>query len=1379
MRLAAASLFVTYLTSFAAAPLFEEDFESMGETGKVPGDWRHFTAVRTVAPDAEFVHGGRFALKLVDEDGKQAVGLRSPRIPVEAGRRYVATCWYRGEKGNNQAVYLEFWNTAGKRVDATSFGCLGRGTWRRVVARAVAPEGSAGLTVHFNSYSTNKATGWFDDLAVHASTFMSTLARKPYPPAPVVHPCGLYKSADVARAKENVERHAWARKLLAGMEKRARFWLDMPEDDLPYWIPELTPFRVVDCPDCGAGWRFAWSGDTDKLVCRKCAFTWPHPDYPESESHTFPTPVGGEQTIPHYKGKPSTVYGSAKSEVYRLSGHLRLRRLGKLGSVGDLGKVYALTGERDHAERARMVLLRLAEVYPHYLAHDWNRVYKDYSNLQSGKLSGWKLSDAGVFIQLATAYDLTYNSGVYTDEDKVHIEEGCFREFARLMTATSPRGCCINDGPTAMGGGALAGLMIGSHEAVAWAIEPPDGFLGFLEEYFVRDGHWYEASPSYEGMSVNPLYVTPEALRGYSDPPAYADEDRYDDLDLLQHPLMRKLMIAGVSEVMPDGCLPPTNDSTWRARFAGRRAAVHAYWYPSEASNRLLSWAYGGALDERGDEYALFRRDPQISDQTVSPATPSASSVVRPGVGWAILRTGATRDDAAVFLDYGPKGSGHGHPDRLNIIYYDYGRELVTDLGYLGWGHPNHPWIRSTASHNHVIVDGKPHGAAGGELEAFSGFGPVQGSIASAPRTYPETTTVFRRHLVFVDHGPGHRYLVDLFEVEGGTDHQYAFHGDGEAFKAPDLPFEPIDGGTLGEPAAGYAHLREIEAAPVDEAFLCEWVSDAREHVGVRLHMMGREGTSLVTARANGLRNRSAPFAEVAMSPIFVRRAGPANRFLAVVEAFRGDSDAPVRVRKVPVQAAAGWAEAVEVAQPGRSDIVVVASAEAAAAGIRLPELPQVRCHARLAFVGRREGAVDQLWALGGKGVAVGDAELEIVQPAAGRVTEVDDEGDAARLEARVDGAWRGRDRQLLITGESDGAYAVSDASRADTGTRLALAEEPIVGFGAGAPFAVVPSGSMERVAPHALRLRGSVRALRLRAPENVRLFARDEGSDAWREVPGGVRDGHVSVAANVLAQSGDTWLVWDTASPADDSGPPVLEGVRDESGERLPYPDTGYRPGLRDVVFEFSEAGELSAGQVSVSLHGARSGDLPVTTEVEGGEGRWRVAASVPAELGEDAYTLGLSVVDRALNRTTCELQFNTIGVVRPFRDLEVSGSSGLVVKYFSGLDTRFYRSVKPGDWVAFDFDVPDAGAYDVELVYTFFDAYGIVQAAVDGTPVGDPVDLYGKELNAGGGVAGLGRLELAAGGHVFRLDVTGRNPASSNCFIGVCELRLKPCGE
>jgi hypothetical protein len=1343
--------------AFAGDPLFTVDFEAMGNAGAVPADWRYFGASRTVGPSAEKAHGGKYSLKLVDTSPKEAVGLRSAPIPVVPGRSYLVEFWYFAESGNREAVYLEFWDAKGTRIAANSHGAQAKGKWVRQRVRNAAPAGAVSLRIHFNSYSTNVATGYFDDVRVYASTNPGALQRRPYPPAPVAHPCGLYKQADVDRAKANIERHEWARRVLRSFRSAADFWLKVPDDKLSYWIPDLTPFRVVDCPKCGAGWRFAWGGGYDRLVCKKCGFAWPDPDYPESESATFPDPVGGSQTIPYYKGKPSTVYGASQKEVYRLSGHLRYRRLGKLGNVGALGKVYALTGERKYAERTRAVLLRLAEVYPHYLPHDWNRIYPDYRNLQSGKLCGWKLTDASRFIQLATAYDLTYNSGVYSDEDKVRIEEGCFREFARLMTATSPRGCCINDGPTAMGGGALAGLMLGSHETIAWAVEPPDGFLGFLEEYFVRDGHWYEASPSYEGMSVNPLYVVPEALRGYSDPPNYDEPGRYDGLDLFQQPLLRKLLIAGAYEIMPDGAMPPTNDSVWQARFPRRRAEMQAYWYPDATSQGIMAWQFGGSEEVSGDEYALFRRDPDFAPEEHEALNLSARSVVRPGVGWGILRTGDSRTDAAVFLDYGPRGSGHGHPDRLNIIYYDYGAELVTDMGYLGWGHPNHPWIRATASHNEVIVDGKPQANGGGELEAFAGDGAIQGMIASTPAAYPGVVETYRRHLVMVDHGPGRRYLVDLFEVKGGTEHQYAFHGDGETFAAEGLAFHPLDAKDLGDPATGYQFMEGVEQASTDDTVSCRWTSDPDTGLGVRLRLLGAPGTRLVHAEANGLRDHGAPFAKVRMHPILVRRQGPENRFLAVIDAVKGRAVSTDAIRRLDTRTSAGWAEAVEIRAGDRTDVVVFASSEAATAGVTVPEHSGVTFHSRLGYASFRAGMADHLWLLGGTQAAAGELALACPPAVACRLVQAEDA--TVVLDQPVPPGLRAKDQYLLVAGRSNGAYRLAGAA----GATLRLADDPILDVAAGDSATIVPWAAISRVAPHAFRLLGDIQSAHLPANAKRRRFLRVPGQP-WRELAGALDPAHLP-GRDVLLASADTDLAADTEAP-------TIPAVHDDHGLALTGADLGFRPRLRRLIFAVRDDAPVRAGLARATLIGDRSGDLPVVLKQEGE----RMVCTLPSPLPEDTFALSFEIGDAALNRTVRTLAFNTTGYVLPCRDMAVVASSGATVKYFPDLDTRFYRGTKPGDWVEFGFAAPAAGRYAVRLVYTRFGSYGTARASLDGTPCGQAVDLYGPKLAAGAGTAELGIRTLAAGDHRLRLAVTGRNPASNGYFLGVCRLVLKP---
>jgi hypothetical protein len=93
-------------------------------------------------------------------------------------------------------------------------------------------------------------------------------------------------------------------------------------------------------------------------------------------------------------------------------------------------------------------------------------------------------------------------------------------------------------------------------------------------------------------------------------------------------------------------------------------------------------------------------------------------------------------------------------------------------------------------------------------------------------------------------------------------------------------------------------------------------------------------------------------------------------------------------------------------------------------------------------------------------------------------------------------------------------------------------------------------------------------------------------------------------------------------------------------------------------------------------------------------------------------------------------------------------------------------------------EFEVPQAGAYDLSAVLTKAPDYGIHTLAVDDQAIGGPFDGY----NAGGvAVAeqGYGRVDLAQGRHTLTLTVTGRNAASSGFSAGVDLIELELLDE
>ena len=1387
-----------------AEPVFQIDFEAAGEAGTLPEGWTQYTKVGAIEVSSEQAHGGKYSLKIVDPDAENAVGLRGPRIEVTPGEYVWVSWWYYGAAGNNISMYIEFWTADGKRPEppSRSFGSNGTGKWEPFTGRTRVPEGTAYITLHCNSWSGNQATGYFDDIQFGRG-IKSMFDRTPKPPANVTHPCGLYKPADIERAKLNYQKHDWAKTTVQGFISNSQFWLKASDEDLEYWIPDLTPFRVVDCPKCGAGWRFAWGGDDKRITCKNCGFSWPDENYPEDKVQSFPDPVGAEQNIPYYEGTPSKVYGSAQSPIYRLSGRLRYNRINRLTSLGAVGKAYVFTEDIAYAQAARRALLRLAEVYPHYLPHDWGNIYQDYGNLQSGKFSGWKLHDAGTFGELALAYDLTYNSGVYSDEDKVKIEEGCFREFARLMTATPARGCCINDGPYAMGAGVLAGLILGDHKTIAWAIEPPDGFIGFLERYFYRDGHWYEASPSYEGMTLGDIYVTPEALRGYSDPPEYTNPDRYDNLNLLDHPLMRKILLAGAPETMPDGNLPPTNDSTFGAKYPRQRTEQQYYWYPSDYHMRMMAWAFGGKPGDSGAEYSLFRRDPDLYFTGVEPLAPSSKGVVRPGAGYAIMRTGAERSDAALLLDYGPHGSGHGHPDRLNILYYDFGTEMVTDLGYLGAGHPNHPWIRSTASHHHVLVDGKPQANAGGELEAFCGDGPIQATIASARNVYKDITSVYRRYLALIDHGIGRRYVVDLFEVVGGSDHQWGFHGDGQSFIPPALDYRDIATDELGDPKTGYQYMSDVKAADAPGPFVAEWIADEAANFGTRLHMMGQPGTTLIYAKANGLRDRSDPFGERDMYKLLVRRPGPENQFISVFEIFRGEATGIAEAIELATETEAGFARAVRVRYDDTTDIIIIADRDAAESRVTLSDYPGLNFSGRMGVVSLRGDEVERLWMLGGSHLSYGTMTLDADPIYEGTITKLDAETSTATIDVALPQGdiWKGQ--QLLVAGRTDGAYEIDSVVGVEGGqTTLKLADEPIFTCEEGDAFSIVPSASISRVSGGVWRTGGQpvqvgmvdgktlpdgqvmVRANGHGADSCV--YGRTEGG-AWQPLDVQVRGPRASVKLDPGSLGGaDTRLYFSRGggAPTDTTAPELLEGRIGRESFRAPQSgaaDLGYIAPVDRISLTYHEAGQLAA-HLTPTLVGVSGGTVATrvsTQKVRGAaDDRWRmVVRPQPGSLGPDEYTLIVPVGDEFGNESRVVLQFTTMGYVLAFEQLAVIDSSGKLRKSLGGeLHTMFYRSEEPGDFVTFGFDAPTTRRVEAALRFTRYSGYGIVQASIDGRPIGEPIDMYAAGLEPMGGLAPLGELELSEGRHSIRIELVGRNEQAADAFMGLCDLVLTP---
>ena len=949
---------------------------------------------------ADAYSSGTHCVHIVDESDTLSAGIRSMHIDVTPGDDVWVKVWYTGI--GTPSVYFEYWDTTNTRFDAQSYGISG-GTeeWRQSKFEDTVPEGAVTATVLLYSSSTSEVDGYFDD-CTFGTGFEPTHDRTIQPVANVSHPAGPISDADIQNAKDNVIAHTWAASVKQSTKSWADWWKNRSSgEDLEYWIPRLTPFRAVDCPACQAGWSYAWTAIGGTHVrCRNCGTVFPNREYPETETEMLVAPTGA--VVPH------TCYKDPVTGLkYRLSGLSRYRRTIYLSYLDDLARYYVLSDDSSYAEVGAKILRRLAEVYPDWIMHDWYNIYSSFGNLQSGKICGWKLYDARMILGAGLLYDAIYDSGYLSAEDKELIETNLLREFAEMCMPVAQHGCCYNDGTYQMSAVAYVGALLGDHRYVQYAVSPPGGFLGFMHDYYFRDGHWQDGSPSYESMVTEELYQLPEILRGYSDPLSYTGADRFDNLDVTLDPMVKKVHLTPLFCMFPDETLPPTNDSAKGKTYNKRHAEVQYNWYPTEKNLEILNWVYDGNIDGGGTRYSLFRRDPDQDFSGISQMCLSSATLVRPGLGQAFLRegSGATRTD--LVLDYGEPSAWHGHPDRLNFLLWAAGHEVVTDLGYLGARHPFRPWMAHGVCHNLVMVDGVDQAREHGKLILCASGPKVQAVVAEAPDTYSQCSR-YERNLVLMTPDSGVQYVVDVFNVSGGDQHDLSFHGEGttETFSCAALASAVAYPGAVGPEAGGYDWFEDVQFTSATGEIVADWrlgdLYPGDPTDGVRLRMLDTSG-NLINGKGPNLRDTSDPYAEPMLDFVIQRRPGPTNTFVSVVEPVDDGSTVVTAASVLSVSETHSGtfdSKAVKVTHSSGVDYIIVTPDPARNVTVS-DNGHTIELTGRLGVASfDDQGDLRFLWAADGDTIDCDGYDLSIPPTVTGDITAIDDENDTFVIDA-------------------------------------------------------------------------------------------------------------------------------------------------------------------------------------------------------------------------------------------------------------------------------------------------------------------------------------------------------------------------------------------
>jgi hypothetical protein len=521
----------------------------------------------------------------------------------------------------------------------------------------------------------------------------------------------------------------------------------------------------------------------------------------------------------------------------------------------DAAWAWALTGEKKYAEFAGKVLKGYAERYLNYpMVHA--QVNDKNINVASEKIGKYSsaghiaeqtLNEAGLMIPLVTAYDLIYDSGILSSEERKKIEDDLIRAMAD----------CINVHKTGKSNwqtwhnAALlyAGTVLGDKQMVQQAmLDPENGFIKQMNISVTPEGMWYENSWGYHYYTLNALTLIAEGCRRLG-------------MDIYSHEMLYKMYFIAFDYLMSDGTLPRFGDAV---NDTPDNKDINEMAYAVYKDDRLLSTL---GQEPTWDNIVSGR------DLSKTAAKPLPSSKLIPGSGHAVLATDGPGSLTAA-LSFGPYGGFHGHFDKLSFVFFGYGQELGVDPGRAAsqaYRLPVHgAWYKATTGHNTVLVDGKSQKEATGKLLAFSTGNSYSAVSADAGPAFESVN-----HKRFLLLAPSYLLVFDQLEASDNAIHQFdwLYHNTGTSV---DCNLKTSDKKT-GDSPDGYSYLRDIISyySSEDEPLRISFNGD---EVITRLEMKGQKGDEVFTA--------TGPFSSVndRVPVVIVRRRGQKVNYISALE---------------------------------------------------------------------------------------------------------------------------------------------------------------------------------------------------------------------------------------------------------------------------------------------------------------------------------------------------------------------------------------------------------------------------------------------------------------------------------------------------------------
>ncbi len=708
----------------------------------------------------------------------------------------------------------------------------------------------------------------------------------------IQHPA-LFDSEARRRLLENVENAEGARHLTNRWRTIADHIVDQPDGYVAQMIEELTPWYGYGftCPHCvdrltqeGSGRSANWDyRKPEQISCGVCRQVYPSEAYPETAM--LNAPRMGQKFSLYFNereranpmdrsGKLAYQWIGTRPMNMSFSGMVRQSKAAfMLGAVEDLAYTYLLTGEPRYAASVVEIMDRFAHCYRNWLYHDyWNTVadcdplyaaVNDMNlplefkrNLSADNYKRDTLEKARMLqtfwgagrlfpstdamwlvTSAAIGYDLTYNATgadgrpLWTQEKRTKVERDLFLEW--IFTGETYLGgpgksdLHNNKVPRIYHAMAAVGRVLGLPEYCEVAMA---GYEALRDHAFGYDG-FSEESATYTAMYMEQTLPIVERLHGYKWPensPHHGMDDPYRS-----DPKLKAIYQAPLDHLTPKLKYIPFEDSTQSSGPSRDYLEFGLKRYPE-----MFRGMAETLMGKTPSAWALFNLDAADLKGTNQPPLPE---IYFPGWMTALLRNGAGPTASLAALNFSPDG-GHRHADNLALWYMDGGERILGDLGYVS-DTPHLSWIKSTRSHNLVVVDDSEqrfrvrNNPRRPRLEMMFTT-PRVSAVEASSDAYAQCRD-YRREIVLLKGPEGRTVLVDLFRVKGGSNHAYRVWSElasswgknaGLEFNGVAMPAEPplpkVGASLKREDIYGLRDTRVIQNPT--NSWQAKWIEDGR-----------------------------------------------------------------------------------------------------------------------------------------------------------------------------------------------------------------------------------------------------------------------------------------------------------------------------------------------------------------------------------------------------------------------------------------------------------------------------------------------------------------------------------------------------------------------